>query len=133
MRAQISLDIMLAIAIGFIAISGIVALGNEITEMQKQAGVRQQLDSIGTGLAQFISGSNALSDADSATVSFEIPEILVLGETLPQQCDIKIDKGNEELNLSYETVTVTKAFVEPAGMDPLPDTIKCGQTITITK
>lgn len=143
MRGQISLDIILTIAIGFIAVSSIVMISNEITAMQTQSSVRQQLNDIGNGLTQVISSSAILDDADSASVSFAIPKILALGETKPQPCDIQIDKANDKITLSYEvidlntgdieTVSVEKGFVEPILMNPLPDGIKCGETLTITR
>ncbi len=143
MRGQISLDIILTIAIGFIAVSSVVMISNEITAMQTQSSLRQQLNDIGNGLAQVISRSAILDDADSAIILFDIPKILVLGETKPQPCDIQIDKINDKIILSYEvinletgdieTVSVEKGFVEPTGMNPLPDDIKCGETLTITR
>ena len=143
MRGQISLDIILAIAIGFIAVSSVVMIGNEITAMQTQSSVRQQLNDIGNWLSQVISSSAILGDADSASVSFAIPKILVPGEMKPQPCDIQIDKANDKIILSYEvidlntgdieTVSVEKGFVEPILMNPLPDGIKCGETLTITR
>ncbi len=143
MRGQISIDIILAITIGFIAVSSVVMISNEINAMQTQSSIRQQLNDIGSGLAQAISSSAILDDADSTSVSFAVPKILVLGETKTQLCDIQIDKANDKIILSYEvinletgdieTVSVEKGFVEPTLMNALPDDIKCGETLTITK
>jgi len=147
MRGQISLDIILAIAIGFIAVSSMGIVGNEITQMQKEASVGQQLDSIGISLSQFISNSAILDDADSATLTFDIPEIIVIGETGTQQCEIEIDASGD-LEISYELVEVatgtitlvsrTFSFVDPTpAMTISPDLssgneAKCGGTLTIT-
>jgi hypothetical protein len=143
MRAQISLDFLLAIAIAAVALGAIVLAGNEITELQKVSSVRQQLDSIGIELSRIISTSAILDDADPASIDFEIPELLAIGEQSPGPCDIAIDRDNEQITLSYtiinaedptknKLIQVTKTFVEPENMTISPLNTRCGETITIT-
>ena len=61
MRGQISLDLILAITIGFFAIGAVIAVNAQIGEMQTEASIRQQLNGIGDSLATVISNSAVLS------------------------------------------------------------------------
>jgi len=141
MKAQISLDLMLAITVALIVIGTIGIVSNEATEQQKIAGIREQLDSIGTELSSVISTSMIFNDASQATVEFDVPEILVLGKMKPQPCKIQI--AGKKIILSYElfnletgipeTISVSKEFAEPVGMAlPIPS-IKCGEKFIITR
>ncbi len=148
MRGQISFDIIFAIIIAFIAVSSIVIVNGEITKMQTQASVRQQLDGIGTGLASVISASEILNDASSAAILIPVPKLMVVGERRTQACDITIAGG--QITLEYDiidietglavdpltgrstVVTVQKDFKVPAGMT-VPASVKCGETLAITK
>ncbi len=138
MRGQISLDLILAITIGFFAIGAVIAVNGQIGEMQEEASVRQQLHDIGNGLASVISNSAVMNDADSANIYFNIPALLVPGEETPQSCAIEIANG--QIDLSYDLydletgiatpVDVTKYYVDPK-MN-VPASVKCGEILTIT-
>ncbi len=140
MRGQISLDLILAITIGFFAIGAVIAVNAQIEEMQTEASIRQQLNDIGNGVASIISNSAVLNDADSASVYFDIPLLLIPGEGKPQPCAITIAGG--VINLSYEifdlatgtseTINVTKRYVVPPGMT-VPGNVECGGMLSITK
>jgi len=135
MRGQISLDFILAIVIVFIAAGTLTVVGLELEGMQKEASVRQQLNTIGTGLAAAISSSAALEDAGTATLSIDVPELLVAGEETPQKCEIGI--AGDVITLSYEiangeTIEVKKKFVVPGAMN-VPSPFKCGDVLDITK
>lgn len=140
MRGQISLDIILAITIGFFAIGAVIAVSAQIGEMQTQASIRQQLHDIGNGLAAVISNSAVLNDADTASVYFDIPFLLVPGEENPQPCSITIAGG--VINLSYaifeletgnvEVINATKRYVDPPGMT-VPGSVECGGILAITR
>lgn len=142
MRAQISLDFLLAIAIAAVALGAVVLIGNEMTELQKVSSVRQQLDTIGVELGRIISTSAVLDDADPASIDFQIPELLVMGERGSQPCSIIIDRGTQEITLSYtivnvedpalnKLVEVTKTFVDPQNMVITPLNPTCGENLTI--
>ena len=152
MKAQISLDFILAVFIAFVVIAAITVVGNEMRVMQTHSSARQQLRSIGTGLAAVITSSAALDDADTAEIKIEIPKLLVPGERALQKCKIVI-LGND-LNLSYDsvgidinaggTVWTLVPFVDPSPDKSIPhmkltpaltkaDPGECGKTLTITK
>ena len=144
MRGQISLDLILAITIGFFAIGGVIAVSAQIGEMQTEASIRQQLNDIGNGVAAVISNSAVLNDADSASISFNVPALLVPGEETPQPCAIRIAGGT--ITLTYEifdletgistSVTVTKYYIDPeVGLQPMdvPDNAECGGPLIITR
>jgi len=138
MRGQISLDLILAIAIGFFAIATILAVNAQIGEMQTQASIRQQLNDIGNGLAAVISNSAVLNDGVAESIYFDVPFLLVPGEEKPQPCAITIAGG--VINLSYEifdletgtseAINVTKRYVVPSGMIML-GSVECGGTLII--
>ena len=143
MRAQISLDFLLAIAIAAVALGAVSLIGNEMIELQTVSSVRQQLDTIGVEMSRIISTSAVLDDADPASINFQIPELLVLGEIEPQPCSITIDRANEEISLAYtiinledpaqnKLVSVTKTFVDPENMTISPLDPICGEDLTIT-
>lgn len=146
MRGQISLDIILAIAIALIALSSTIILSEDISETQSKASIRNQLKTAGTGLATVISTSAIMNNTDNVTIEYTVPKILVAGETKTQECLISI--VDTDLQLTYELydtntgeseIIWTKVpFVSPVGMTLVPtlaagDKLKCGQTITITK
>ena len=148
MKGQISLDFILTVSIALLVVSGLIVFGNDVAEMQTKIGIRQQLESVGTGLASVASYSAVLNDADSgdATITYSIPKILVLGEKERQPCKIEIN--GEYLELSYdfvnletgiiEPITVNVPFVNPYGMtlNPALDSANqgtCGNPITITR
>lgn len=143
MRGQISLDFILAIAVALIATGAILAVSGQIAQAQAQASARQQLDGIGNGLAAVISASAMLNEADSASIEFDIPALLVAGNARPQKCAISIDTGNGTIDLSYDLIdletgtttpiNVTKHFVNPEGMIVSPTSAECGGSIQITK
>ncbi len=136
MKAQISLDLMLTIAVALVAVGSAAALGQNILEMQSDASVKAQLESIGTGLAEIISVSAVLGDADDAKAEYEIPALHVPGEKNPQTCSISLAGTN--LTLSYEladletgasrTITVSKKVIDP-GMNITMG--NCGETMVI--
>ena len=140
MRGQISLDLILAITIGFFAMGAVIAVNAQIGEMQTEASIRQQLNDIGNGLASVISNSAVLNDATTATLSFDVPALLVPGEETLQPCTITISAG--AITLTYnifdlETgidtpVEVTKHYVDPQGMT-VPESAECGGRLEITK
>lgn len=148
MRGQISLDFILAITIAFVAMGAVMAVNGNITETQKQASIRQQLDSIGNSLASVISASAALNDAQNAGVIFGIPWMLVAGEENPEKCDIKIGEDcagtatnaiclsydiiDKETGLLDERIEATKRYVTPQGMT-VPASAECGGNIQIIK
>ena len=142
MRGQISLDLILAITIGFFAIGAVIALSAQIDEMQTEASIRQQLNDIGNGLAAVISNSAVLNDATTASIDFDVPSLLVPGEEKPQPCTIEINKTDGTIILSYDVfdletgtstpVEVTKYYVNPPGMTVLGN-VKCGGMLSITK
>ncbi len=142
MRGQISLDLILAIAIGFFVIGAVIAVNAQIGEMQTEASIRQQLNDIGNGLASVISNSAVLNDSTTAGVYFDIPKLLVPGEETPQPCNITIGSG--VIDLSYDIfdletgisseVKVTKYYyVEPTGTMDIPGSVECGGRLAITK
>ena len=143
MRGQISLDFILAIAIALVASGAILAVSGQISQEQAQASVRHQLDGIGNSLAAVVSHSALLNGADSASIEFDIPGLLIAGEAMPQPCTINIDTDNGTIDLSYsiidtetglsEYVNVAKHFVNPAGMSVFPTRAECGGSIQITK
>ena len=140
MRGQISLDLILAIAIGFFAIGAVIAVNAQIGEMQTQASIRQQLNDIGNGLAAVISNSAVFNDFATANISFNVPSLLVPGEEKPQPCEITIAGG--VINLSHEifdletgsseVTNVTTRYVVPPAMT-VPGSVECGGTLTITR
>ncbi len=142
MRGQISLDLILAITIGFFAIGGVIAVNTQIGEMQSQASIRQQLNNIGNGLSAVISNSAVLNDSATASIYFDVPFLLVPGEETPQPCTIAIDDTTGTITLFYnifdlETgtstqVNVTKQYVVPPLMK-VPTEIECGERLAITK
>jgi len=148
MKGQVSLDFLLAVSIALIVATGLVTLGSDIADMQAKAGIRRQLENAGTGLANVISYSAILNDAEAgdATVTYSIPKIAVLGEAGKQECRIVIEEEN--LRLSYElidleagtteTIMVEVPFVAPERMTLSPALTagnegKCGGTVTITR
>ena len=147
MRGQISLDFILAVAIGFFAIGAVIAVSTQIGEMQTEASVRQQLHDIGNGLASVISNSAVLNDSETASVYFDVPYLLVPGEETQQKCSITIGKTCDETEasaicLSYDffdletglsrTIKAEKRYVNPPLMD-LPGSVECGERLAITK
>ncbi len=141
MRGQISLDLILAITIGFFAIGGVIAINAQIGEMQTEASVRQQLDNIGNGLAAVISNSAVLNDATTASIYFDIPFLLVPGEEKPQPCKITIGSGTITLTYNIfdlETgtsspVEITKYYVDPEPEMTVSNSVECGGRLDITK
>ncbi|MFA4855829.1 MAG: hypothetical protein WC634_04580 [archaeon] len=143
MRGQISLDFLLAITVALIATGAILAVSGQISQTQAQASARQQLDGIGNSLGAVISYSALLNEADSASIEFDIPGLLIAGEAVPQPCTIIINTDNNTIDLSYdiidtetglsENVSVAKHFVNPVGMSILPTSAECGGSIQITK
>jgi hypothetical protein len=141
MRGQISLDFMLAVAIGLVAAGALLAVSGQVSQGQAEAGTRQQLDGIGNGLAAVISYSAMLNDADSATVEYGIPALLIQGKAAPQGCTILIDYAGGTIELGYtledeeggagEEILVEKHFAAPAGMI-VPASAECGKKIIIT-
>jgi hypothetical protein len=139
MKGQISLDLILTIAVALVAVGSVSVLGQSIFSMQADDSVKQQLDDIGTGLAEIISVSAVLEDADSARVEYDIPGLLVPGEGRTQPCEIQIGGGN--IRLSYERfdreagtstiIFVDKKYIEPAGMS-VPATASCGSRIELS-
>ena len=144
MRGQISLDLILAITIGFFAIGAVIAVSTQLGEMQTEASIRQQLNNIGNGVAAIISNSAVFNDATAANIDFDIPFLLVPGEEKPQPCAIKINETTGVITLSYdifdlETETSSEIkvkkyyYVEPTGTMNIPVSAECGERLTITK
>ena len=140
MRGQISLDLILAITIGFFAIGAVIAVSAQIGEMQTEASIRQQLNDIGNGVAAIISNSAVLNDAKTASIYFDVPFLLVPGEEKPQPCNITIGSGTItliynifDLETGISTpIVVTKHYVDPPGMT-VPNSVKCGGRLYITR
>jgi len=134
MKGQVSLELIFAAMVAILAASSFSLVGTEITQVQRESGIRQQLNAIGTGLASSVSKSGLLDDSDSAIISIDIPMISVIGMSAKQDCAIAIGGGLGAgvMTLTYDTVTVTKSFVVPAGMT-VPNSANCGGTLTITR
>lgn len=132
MRAQISMDFILTVAISFVAIGAIAAVGASLIDSQTDSTARQQLEAIGTELASSITASALLTDADSASLNLIIPKVLVPGEDDPLECDIVVDVSNRTITLSLQETgtTVVKSYVPPPNIT-VPATAKCGETITL--
>jgi len=139
-----SLDFILAVVAALIVLGSIAIVSDATIEMQKRSTIKQQLQSIGTGLAATITASGVLNDADNAIITYTVPKISVPGEKNQQGCDIIIS-GNE-LQLSYELfnsktgiseiIEATVPVISPSKMTIAPklsDTEpgKCGNIITI--
>ncbi len=133
MKGQVSLELILAVIVAVMAGSAFSLVGTEIIDMQREASVRHQLDGIGTSLASAISNTALLNDGDTVSVSVSIPMIAVVGTGSLQSCTIVIGGGLGvgTMTLTHDTVTVTKNYVDPAGMT-LPGQAVCGGTMTIT-
>lgn len=146
MKAQVSFDIILAVAVAFIALSATMVISQDIAQTQTKNSIKDQLRARGTGLATAISLSAIFNDADNATIEYTPKKIIVPGETKPEECTISI--SGTDLKLDYElfdtetgtseTITQNIPFVKPQGMALNPslgagDELKCGQKLTITK
>ena len=95
MRGQISLDFILAITIALVAAGAILAVSGQIAQTQAQSSARQQLNGIGNSLAAVISYSGLLNEAgSSASITFDIPALLIAGSAKPEPCTITIDTIN---------------------------------------
>ncbi|MBN2067504.1 MAG: hypothetical protein JW744_03480 [Candidatus Diapherotrites archaeon] len=135
-KGQISLEFIIAIVVALVVFGSISVVATSMIEMQKASSVRQQLDSVGNGLAAIISTSAVLDDADTALVSYSIPKIAVPGEKELQACNISIDNETGTITLSYSAgmnAVVEKAFVNPSGMAITPESATCGGILIITK
>lgn len=138
MRGQVSIEVLLTFIVAVMAVSSFSFVGQETSNLERDASIRHQLDGIGTGLAAFISKTALLNDAASgqASVSAEIPRISAIGIDTPESCTISIGTGpnNDQITLTHAatSVSVTKRFVPPAGMN-VPGSASCGSTFTVTR
>ena len=148
---QISLDFLFAVIAGLIVLSSLAAVGGQMANLQADSSIRQQLHAIGLNLASFLSATDVLGDAENtgAVAAYEVPLIVVPGESGLQSCRIVKSATADELTLSYdiidaktgdsETIEEKVPFKFPASMALSPDITnsgtpaKCGKTITVKR
>jgi len=129
-RGQISFDLIMAILFALVFFSAFSVLGTQIVELQKDTAIRLQLKQIALDSSQIISSAKSLENSDSFLLSYDIPKIIVPGESKYKKCSVSISGGT--VTASFGNIQETSAYSEPLGAS-IPSQIDCGKTLEVVK
>lgn len=131
-KGQVSFDFILAIIVALIFVAGIQVLSVEIQEMQRASAIRNQEKAIALQLYGIISTANALSDADTLTVEYKTPKLLVPGESPLKSCEITLNANPKIVyDPTGKNIEVPIAEFKDDHIN-IANSMKCGETLVIT-